>query len=485
MEKKRRYREIVMLFMRKKDIEGLPTRYKPIKVVTGKYDEENKSFIGDDGNTYSHMSCASEGEIGYGLRCPYIQIHETYNKKTPKESLKAYEREFRFLTFFFGASDSNHSNLYLVGENMITHSRALFGDADISLNIVKNTSNIDSKRLSTIVKNKVIGQDEAIDDIVTTLWKNSHRKNKKNMLLIGPTGVGKTEIIKTIAHELDIPVVIASSSALTKSGYKGESVEDILKRLYNKADGDIGKTQTGIIVLDEIDKLASQEVSGDTISTSGVQEELLKFTEGCEYELDISDDPFEERKITINTEGITFIGMGAFANLDRQNRNKEFNSIGFGARVVEKKDENAFYREITANDITAYGIIAELVGRLPIIIPLNPITEDLLIKIMNNSNTDSLIETKKILADVGIRLKIENPEKVKKKIAKIAFMKNIGVRGLDSVVERTFVKAMKEISQNDGVYSELIIDENTIDDPSNYILVKKDNSKKHVLKRRY
>ena len=471
--KNRRPKEVAFIFKRVNPIKGKPTTFKPVKVVIGKYDDEKKTFTDKEGNVFHHMSVVDSGEYGYGLRAEYRQIHETYNKKTPSESLKAYEKDFRFMKFYFGADSEDFNNVYLIAEDIITHSKAFLQERDVEISPTIRTKKIDTKKIIDTVRKKVIGQNEAIDDIVTTLWQNHHSKIKRNMLLIGPTGVGKTEIIKTISKELKVPMVVASASGLTKSGYKGESVEDILKRLLKKASFNVALAEKGIIVLDEFDKLASQGISGDTISTSGVQEELLKFTEGCEYDLDISDNPYVEEKVSINTEGITFIAMGAFADLNRQSNTKQVNSIGFGARVEEKKDEKAFYNEITSDDLIKYGIIAELVGRLPVIIPLNPITEEILIQIMNNPNNDMLGEKVNLLKNAGIRLRINNPDAVKRKIAKMAIEKNIGVRGLNSVVEKTFVKAMKEVSQSNGEYDELIIDENTIDDPKKYILKRK------------
>lgn len=468
----KKYYDVAVIFERKKNIEGLPTLYKPLYVRPGNFDKNSRIFTDIDGIDYYHMSNINEGKIGFGLRTSLQEIYEIYGKKNLKNCVRAFYNEIRFDTFSFGTDSSNMNRIYLIGENNITHSQAFYDEEDVIVQILAS-NRINTKKIINTVKKKVIGQNDAIDDIVTVLWQNSHSKNRKNLLLIGPTGVGKTEIIKTISKELNIPLVIASASGLTKSGYKGESVEDILRRLLNKANGDVSKAETGIIVLDEFDKLACRASLEDTISTSGVQEELLKFTEGCEYELNVSTNPMYEEYVPINTEGITFIAMGAFADLDRQNNTKVSNSIGFGSRVEEKKDSNSFYKEISSDDLIKYGLIAELVGRFPIVIPLNPITEDILVKIMDNPNNGLFDDKIKLLSDAGIKLNISNPEAVKRKIAHYAIEKNIGVRGLNSVVERTFVKAMREVSQSNGEYDELIIDENTVDDPKKFVLKKK------------
>lgn len=474
-----KYYDVAVLFERLKEDKDKITKFKPITICLGKFDRKEFTFTDFKGNKYYHMSSTKENELGYGLRTSLNFLKEVYGKEKIRDNVKKFYNEIRFETFYYGASGDNRDQLHLVGENRFTHVQSFYDEKDIIdlIETVKKGVNtkpiINTAKLADKVKKKVVGQNDAIDDIVTVLWQNEHSDIKRNLLLIGPTGVGKTEIIKNISRELDIPLVIASSSGLTKSGYKGDSVEDILRRLYKKANGDINRVENGIIVLDEFDKLASQGINGDTISTSGVQEELLKFTEGCEYDLDISDDPMVSEYVSINTTGITFIAMGAFADMERQDKTKKSNSIGFGAKIEDKKDDNAFYKEINSEDLIKYGLIAELVGRFPVIISLNPISLDLLIQVMNNPDTNLLSEKVKILSQAGIKLKINNPELVKEKIANIALKKNIGVRGLSSVVENTFVKAMREVSQSNGEYSELIIDENTIDDPKKYVLVRK------------
>ena len=223
--------EVALVLNMKSHIEGQPTSYNLVKIILGNFDEESRTFIDLHGNRYYHITSSSGYEYGYCSRCDLQYIHEIYNKKTKKDSLREYAKEFRFSTFYFGASDNSLSNMFLICENYITHNQAYYEDYDIQLTPKVNLKKLNTKELINTVKKRVIGQDDAIDDIVTTLWQNSHSKKKKNMLLIGPTGVGKTEILRIISREIDVPLVIASSSALTKSGYKGDSVDDILRRL--------------------------------------------------------------------------------------------------------------------------------------------------------------------------------------------------------------------------------------------------------------
>lgn len=470
-----KYYEVAVLFERLEEGKDTITKFKPITIVLGKFNKKELTFTDINGKSYFHMSNSKVGEVGFGLRTSLNLLKEIYNKESIRDCVKKFYNEIRFEVFYFGASGKNYDKLHLVGENKFNHVQSFYDEEDIlsAINIPSTKKDINTKQLINNIKKNVVGQNDAIDDIVTVLWQNDHSDVKRNLLLIGPTGVGKTEIIKNISKELDIPLVIASASGLTKAGYKGESVEDVLRRLYKKANGDIKKAENGIIVLDEFDKLASQGVNGDTISTSGVQEELLKFTEGCEYDLDISDDPMISEYVSINTSGITFIAMGAFADIERQDRTRTANSIGFGSRIEDKKDSNSFYKNINNEDLIKYGIIAELVGRFPIIIPLNPVSKELLIQIMNNPNTNVLSDKVKILSQAGIKLRINNIDAVNEKIVNIALEKKIGVRGLSSVIEKAFVKAMREVSQSNGEYDELIIDENTIEDPKKYVLIKK------------
>ncbi len=474
-----KYYELAVIFEKLEAEEDGLALFRPVTVSLGKFNEDDLTFTDCHGKKFNHMCITNDREFGFGLRTSLDVIKEIYGCKVFKNNVRKFFSELKNDMFYFGADATKRDNIYLVGEDFKSHDRSFYEDKDIMqfLSFEDEAKgepfvrkDINTKNLINTVKSRVVGQNDAIDDIVTVLWQNSHSNVKRNILLVGPTGVGKTEIIKTISRELDVPLVIASSSGLTKSGYKGEGVDDILRRLYHKAGGNISKVENGIVILDEFDKLACHERSEDTISTSGVQEELLKFTEGCEYDLDISDNPMVEDFVSINTEGITFIAMGAFANLDKQNKTNESNGIGFCSVVKEKKDEKAFYKEIDPKSLQKYGIIPELVGRFPIIIPLNPASEEMMMQVINLNLFDEKIE---LLGSQGIKLKINNPEVVKQKIAHLALEKNIGVRGLNSVVEKTFIKAMREISQSDGEFSELIIDENTIDDPKKYVLTKK------------
>ncbi|MBQ8681731.1 MAG: AAA family ATPase, partial [Bacilli bacterium] len=210
-------------------------------------------------------------------------------------------------------------------------------------------------------------------------------------------------------------------------------------------------------------------------ATTGVQDELLKLLEDGDYEVNISDNQFAPKYVTFNTENVTFICSGAFSQLKAKKQAKLGKPIsGFGQSSSSSKPNNENTTKITTEDLVTYGLKEELVGRLPNIIELNNLSKDNLITIMKNPNNSVLNENIKIFEELGVSVNVE--EEIYNLVAERALKKNTGARGLTSVIDNLFIKAMNDISQNPDSYSELIITKETLDNPKKYTLVrKKDN----------
>ena len=278
---------------------------------------------------------------------------------------------------------------------------------------------------------------------------------KSNMLMIGPTGCGKTYLVKTLAKLLDVPLAITDATSLTEAGYIGDDIESVVSKLLAAADNDVEKAEQGIIFIDEIDKIAKKKnTSQRDVSGESVQQGMLKLLEGAEVEVPVgaTNKNAMVPMTTINTKNILFICGGAFPELEqiiKERLNKQA-SMGFIADLKDKYDhEKNILSKVEVEDIRNFGMIPEFIGRLPIIFSLQGLDEEMLVKILKEPKNAILKQYQKLLALDEVKLEFD--DEALHTIAQKALKKNTGARGLRSIIEEFMLDIMYEIPKDDNI----------------------------------
>lgn len=494
-------KEVAVLFKRNKTENG-NLELIPYKVIEGNYYQDDEWFVDDKNIGYPHLTSYRETGICYGMRIEIDDAIKKYlNEKEPNTKTPLEDSKKKILLslikkkiLLFAKKYTYIKDVETIG-NVITIDKQTkktipYKDIDTMINeekyekllcfvkdkyenkVIENQQDYISTsdslnikmspyELSQKIKEVVKGQDEQIDTIVINLYLSLNYKhiNKKGIILVGPSGVGKTLILKTISDILNIPVCIFSAAGLSQSGYIGRKTEDILSEIIINSNFDLEKAQNSIVFLDEIDKLADTGQKSD-VATSAVQNELLRIIEGDRRSVTINNKTYQ-----IDTTNIYFCAAGAFSQIFEDKLSENKLSLGFNT-TTKKSDEF----KITTDILNKYGMKNELLGRLPIIVELNDLDKETLKEILLSKNGE-FVKIIDLLSTLGISC--PNIHSLVDFIVDDAINKKIGARGLNITINKIFSKILFKVFSEPEKYSEIYFNENILINPNDYILVER------------
>ncbi|MDR1911294.1 MAG: ATP-dependent Clp protease ATP-binding subunit ClpX [Helicobacteraceae bacterium] len=398
---------------------------------------------------------------------------------------------------FCGASESAENPILTGGEarickTCVTSAYRIMNDAEQAKFKAMDLAEFSPKALKEILDGYVIGQEDAKKTFSIAVYNHYKRIfrqheidddseiSKSNVLMIGPTGSGKTLMAQTLARYLNVPIAIADATSLTEAGYVGEDVENILTKLLQNANGDLKKAERGIVFIDEIDKISrlseNRSITRD-VSGEGVQQALLKIIEGAQ----ISVTPRGGRKhpnqdyVQMDTTNILFVCGGAFDGLDEIiSRRLGKNTLGFTGVKRGEKEIKSLIGEVEPDDLVHYGLIPELIGRLHVVTTLQELSPDDLARVMTEPKNALLKQYQKLFAIDGVKLTFESD--AIRAVAEQAIKRKTGARGLRSILEKVTCESMYELPELEGY--EVVINANCVKNQEKPLYIKLAREKK-------